>query len=368
MQIEDNVRGGMSPKEARFAALWTFGGLEQAKEEYRDRRGVPVVEAVGRDLRHAARALRRAPGFTIVALATLAVGIGAGTAVFSVVNAVLLRSLAVPNPQDLRILQWTGTDDRVPSLAEQPIDSGPRRTAHSFPHPLFSSLRELASGEAAVFGFIPIDSVAARARGDAFPADGVMVSDNFFDDLGVRPVLGRLFAAGQDEGTAPNVVITDGWWERLYARDPGALGQTVLLNGAAFNVMGVLPADFAGVLPGDRREFYVLMSARPQFFKEPFQTFTSNHHWWIRMMARLKAGSSDAQLGATLTVAFARQAAEVHERAEGSRGTGAGRPVRRLRPLRQAAPPDAGRGRPGHAGGLRQPRRAVAGPGRRPAT
>jgi predicted permease len=310
MQVEDNLQQGMSPEEARFDAMRKFGPIEQVKEEYRDRRGVPVIENGLRDLRHSTRVLRRAPGFTLVAIATLAVGIGAGTSVFSVVNAVLLSSLAVPNPQDLRVLQWTGTEGRIPSLAEQAVVSGPRVSAYSFPYPLFTSLRDAAQNVADVFGFIPIDGVAVRARGDVFAADGVMVSDNFFEGLGVQPVLGRLPAASGGDHGATSVVITHEWWERLFAREPGVLGQAIILNGSAFEVIGVLPSSFAGVLPGERREFYVSTSSRPQFFREPFQTFTSNRHWWVRLMARLRPGSRDAALVARLTAAFAAQAGE----------------------------------------------------------
>ena len=264
------------------------------------------------DLRYTIRVLRKSPGFTTVAVLSLALGIGACTAIFSVVNAILLRSLPVPNPHELRVLQWSGNDAQVPSLAEKPTQNVNRFTAYSVSHPMFLTLREQGAERADIFGFIPIEDVAIRARSDAFAANGLMVSDNFFSSLGVRPSIGRLFGAGDDDaGAPPNVVITYGWWEKLFARDPGVLGQAVTLNGSSSTIIGVLPREFPGVRPGERREFYVPMSARPQFFKEPFQTFTSTRHWWVRLMARLKPDVSDAQLQTALTLVFAREASAV---------------------------------------------------------
>jgi len=270
------------------------------------------MEIIGQDFRYSIRTLGKNPGFTIVVLLSLALGIGACTAIFSIVNGVLLRSLAVPNPQELRALQWTGLDTRIPSLNDKPTESGNRRTAYSVSHPMFLSLREQAAPLADIFGFIPIDDVAARISDNAFAANGMMVSDNFFLGLGVQPIIGRLFLPGENEASsASNVVITYDWWEKHLGRHPGALGQTITLNGSRSTIIGVLPRDFAGVIPGRPCEFYAPMSARAQFFKEPFQTFTSTRHWWIRLMARLKPNSSDAQLQPALTVIFAREASQV---------------------------------------------------------
>ncbi|HXG68638.1 MAG TPA: ABC transporter permease [Blastocatellia bacterium] len=309
---EEKVKEGLGPAAARRAALIELGGVEQIKERVREIRMGHYLETIGQDLGFGARMLRKNPGFTIVALTSLALGIGACTAIFSIVNGVLLRSLPVPNPQELRVLQWTGTDSRIPSLNDKPVENGNRVTAYSVSHPMFLSLREAGAAQADIFGFIPIEDVAVRARGDAFAASGLMVSDNFFPGLGVRPLIGRLFAAGDDgAGATPTVVITYDWWEKHFARDPGVLGQAVALNGGSSTIIGVLPRAFAGVIPGERRDFYVPMSARAQFFKEPFQSFTSDRHWWVRLMARLQPATSDAQLQAALTAIFARQAGEV---------------------------------------------------------
>ncbi|MGD0457704.1 MAG: ABC transporter permease [Terriglobia bacterium] len=262
------------------------------------------------DLRYGLRMLAKNPGFTAVAVLSLALGIGAGTAVFSLVNAILLRSLPVPNPQELRVIRWTGDYVHMTSLNEPlATTSGSRMSAHSVTHPAFLNLREQGAALANIFGFQPLQDITARAKSEAFTTRGMMVSDNFFSGLGVHPFMGRLLNAEEDfKGSATSVVITYDWWERHLALDPGVLGQTVVLDGTGFTVVGVLPPEFSGVVPGDPSEFYVPMAAQSQFLYRPI---TESYHWFVRLMARLRPGVSDTQLRATLDVAFAREAGAI---------------------------------------------------------
>jgi len=262
------------------------------------------------DLRYGLRMLAKNPGFTAVAVLSLALGIGAGTAVFSLVNAILLRSLPVPNPQELRVIRWTGDYVHMTSLNEPlATTSGSRMSAHSVTHPAFLNLREQGAALANIFGFQPLQDITARAKSEAFTTRGMMVSDNFFSGLGVHPFMGRLLNAEEDfKGSATGVVITYDWWERHLALDPGVLGQTVVLDGTGFTVVGVLPPEFSGVVPGDPSEFYVPMAAQSQFLYRPI---TESYHWFVRLMARLRPGVSDTQLRATLDVAFAREAGAI---------------------------------------------------------
>ncbi len=251
------------------------------------------IEDFSRDLGLALRTLAKSPGFTAVAVLSLALGIGAGTTVFSLVNAILLRSLPVPNPHELRALHWTGTHLRVPSW-----DGGDT----SYPPPLFSILRERAGTQADIFGFVPLGDVIVRARSEPFPAQGAMVSDNYFSGLGVQPVIGRALTPGEDfAGTGMSVVISFDWWEKQYAFDPSVLGQMITLNGAGFRIVGVLPQGFSGLQPGQPAAFYVPMADRSQFL---YVAITSNFHWYVRLMARLRPGTDDVKLGAALEAAF----------------------------------------------------------------
>ncbi len=303
MHIEDNVRQGMTPEEARRQALIQLGGVESTKEAYRDQRGVPWLENGMRDMRHGMRGLGKNPGFTLVSVLSLAIGIGAGTAVFSIVNGVLLRSLPVPNPHELRVVQWTGTDVRMRSISGHFETKGNRTAAESVSPPLFDDLRAKGSELADIFGFAPFDDVIARARREAFAANGLVVSDNFFSALGVRPILGRLFMpAENDADAAQQIVITSEWWEKHFDRDPSVIGQPVFLNASSFTIIGVLPSGFSGVRPGAPREFYALLTPQSQFQERAVRV---PDHWWLRMMARIRPHHSDAQLKAALDVAFA---------------------------------------------------------------
>ena len=257
------------------------------------------------DVRYALRQLRKSPGFALVAIVSIALGIGAGSAVFSLVNAILLRSLPVPNPHELRVLRWTGNDVQMTSLNDQPNRQGNRWVAHSVTHPMFLSLREHGKPLADIFGFQPLQDITFRAKSDPFTTRGMMVSDNFFSGLGLHPFIGRLLSAEDFADSGTNVVITDDLWEKQFGRDPGALGQTVILNDSGFTIVGILPHGFSGVVPGDPSEFYVPMSSHSQFLYRPI---TESFHWFVRLMARLRPGVNDTQLGATLDVVFARDA------------------------------------------------------------
>lgn len=276
------------------------------------------------DLRYAFRQLLKTPGFTAVAVLSLALGIGANTAVFSLVNAILLGSLPVPNPQELRTVQWSGVDAKVRMMtgSVRPAGSstksssplalstspGRRMISNAFTYAQYRALREQSATQADVFGFTELHNVNVRARHEPFTADGLMVSDNFFSGLGLRPVLGRLFTVGDDQpGTAPLAVITYGWWDKQFALDPNVLGQTVSLNGNSFTIVGVLPREFRGVEVADTKQFYVPMSAQPQLMAN--WPPTSPDHWWIHALARVRPGVTDAQVQAAFDSVFAPQVA-----------------------------------------------------------
>jgi predicted permease len=256
------------------------------------------------NLKLAVRQLVKSPAFTLVAIGSLALGIGASTAVFSLVNAVLLRSLPVPNPHELRALQWTGLDSRIPSLNGQVEREGNRTTAESVHHPMFLDIRRELAPMANIFGYRPLPEVVARAAGEPFVGNGWLVSDNFFAALGVTPLAGRVFtptSVSSDSGHG--VIIAYAWWERHFSRAAEAIGQPLVINGHSFTVLGVLPRDFPGLNPAEPPEFYVLMQ---EGFPLLSQTLNRETHWNIRMMARLKPATSDEQFNAAMNVVFAR--------------------------------------------------------------
>ena len=280
------------------------------------------------DLRFALRQLAKSPVFTAVAVISLALGIGANTAIFSLVNAILLSSLPVPNPQELRVLQWTGTEPKVRNMTGsfQLLGGGAgrgsgammtfgaaasqRALVDAFTYPQYRALREQGAAQAEILSYTELHGVNVRARQEPFTADALMVSDNFFSGLGVRPVIGRAFAAGDDSpGSAPIAVLSYDCWEKQFARDPEALGQTVALNGNPVTIVGVAPREFRGVGLADTNAFYVPMSAQPLLAAN--WSFTSPDHWWVHLLARVRSGVTGAQLQAALDVIFAAQVEKV---------------------------------------------------------
>ncbi|UCE46752.1 MAG: ABC transporter permease, partial [Phycisphaerales bacterium] len=218
------------------------------------------------DIKYVFRMLRNSPGFTAVAVLSLALGIGAGTAIFSLVNGILLRSLPVSNPHELRVLEWTGRDPQIDAFHGSMYTNESRLTrADVVSYPAFARLRRDCNDLADVFGYKPLHNVTARAQREAFVTKGAMVSDNFFSALGVKPLLGRLLSSqDNDPGTRSVTVITNTLWQRQFDGNPGVLGQPILYNGYDFTIVGVLPRGFVGIQPADETPFYVPMSAQPQ--------------------------------------------------------------------------------------------------------
>jgi predicted permease len=304
LRIERNIAAGMPPEEARYAALRSFGGYEQIKEHAREQRGGAWLGQLVQDIRYGLRMLARSPVFTTVAVLSLALGIGTATAVFSLVNAILLGSLPVPNPQELRAICWSGTDVHMANYMGYGGPEIPgQKSGNSFSSDVFSALRKQCKAQAEIFGYAPLQDAVARARREAVRARGLMVSDNYFSVLGVRPLLGSLLGT-EGAGAAPSseVVISYKWWERQFDLDPGVIGQQLVLNGHSLTVVGVLPPGFTGVMPGSSPDLFVPLLAGIQ---PPSKWATSAaDSWWIALMGRLRPGVSDAQLQAVLDPAL----------------------------------------------------------------
>ena len=231
LQVEEYVRAGMPRDEARAAALRRFGRVDSIKDEYRDLRGLPAVDAVLRDIRYSARLLRRSPGFAVMAFLTLAIGIGATTAVFSLVNRALLRPLPVERPHELVSLNNSGARGMLPM----------------FSYPNYVDIRDRAGVFAGLvaYRFAPL-SVSANGVNERLW--GYEVSGNYFDVLGVRPVLGRTLSPADDaqRGAHPVVVVSFRYWQQRLGADPAAVGRPVLVNGRSYTLIGVAPRGFFG--------------------------------------------------------------------------------------------------------------------------
>lgn len=228
LQTDENVRLGMSPEEARRQALLKLGSREAVREQYYEERSLPVLEYLQQDVRFALRQLRKAPGFTAVAVLTLALGIGANTAVFSVVYSVLLQPLPYRDASRLVVMNET-----VPNVGVVSVS-----------YPNFLDWRAQSRAFA---GMAALEDVGFNLSGLTEPESirGLAVSPNLLATMGLRPVIGRDFVASEEEpGTAPVVLLGYSLWQRRFAGNTAVLGRTITLDGHDFTVIGVLPSDF----------------------------------------------------------------------------------------------------------------------------
>jgi predicted permease len=233
LHIDDNLRAGMTAEEARRRAMIRLGGLEQAKELYRERRGIPLLESLWQDSRYGLRGLCKSPGFTAVAVLTLAFGIGASTAVFSLVNTVLLKPMPFPHAERI-VFPWR----LLPPQFNLGFKEGPwgrveflflSRTSRTFEY----------------LGAFQSDSFNLTGSGHPVHVDGLRASAGFFPALGVAPELGRTFTDAEDHpGHAHEVILSDALWRERFGADPGILGRVLDLNGAPYTVIGVMPPGF----------------------------------------------------------------------------------------------------------------------------
>ncbi|HKG95310.1 MAG TPA: ABC transporter permease [Gemmatimonadaceae bacterium] len=268
-EAAERVRQGMSPDDARRSALADFGGVERFKEEGRDARGVRPLEDLARDLHFALRVLRRNPGFTAATVLTLALGIGAATAIYSVVYGVLLRPLPYADAGRLVVL-W-----------ERDVAHGAERNVVSVAN--FEAWRERSRSFEGMAGLVPKPAViAGTARAERVM--GAEVSPGYFQLLGVAPALGREFGESDAQGGgAAVIVLSDGYWKRHFGGDPAALGRALTIDGRPHTVVGVMPPDF------DPPRFAWLDEQQMWF---PFAATERNRSWgrFLLVVARLKDG------------------------------------------------------------------------------
>ena len=308
-QVADHVRAGMSPGDARRRARLEFGGLDQVKELCRDARGSRWLEDFGRDLRHALRRqfTYRSSGVPVLAAVALAIGIGASTAMFGVLDAVVLQPL--PFPQEDRLVAGWKTNRTDPT----------RFIELSYPEFLewraqATSFDSLAALPTTVYGY----SYVLTGRGDPVAIESARVTSEFFDVLGVRPMLGRAFVATDDrEGAQPTVVLTHAFWTTVLGADPEVIGTGLTLTGVDFTVIGVLPAGFVFPCGVD---VFTALGTRPGLVK--------NRTVFLQVIGRLRPGVSRERAAAELDGIVSRLEAQ-------RPGSTAGDRIAALTPLRE---------------------------------
>jgi putative ABC transport system permease protein len=286
-EIDDNIARGMNPREAAFAAQRKFGNVTIAKETTHCMNTIGFLETLGQDLRYAARLLRLEPGFFTVAILCLALGIGANTAIFHLLDAVRLRTLPVAKPQEL-----VG----VVIGPNQNCCTGNFSTSHpDFTYALWDQFRTRQQAFSSLFAWAAHRFNTATG-GEVHNVEGLYASGDFFKTLGVVPAVGRLYSTADDHPGcgAPGVVLGYSFWQSEYGGQASAIGRKILLDGKPFEIIGVAQAGFFGVEVGRSFDVAIPVCAEPLINGENAHT-PKRHHWWLAVIGRLKPGWTLAQ-------------------------------------------------------------------------
>src|SRR5690242_6478081 len=278
-RADDLVQRGMSPDAARYEARRRFGNVGGHRERSRERNLLAWLDTFVGDVRYALRSMRAAPAFAFVAILSLALGIGANTAIFSLINAVMLKELPVVHPEELVSMR--------------------RYTMEILTNPLWESIRDrqdmfssiAASGET---------SFNLSSGGETNRVRGIWVSGDFYKTLGVHTILGREISRGDDyRGCPPVAVLSYGFWRDAYGASPDAIGKTIVFDGHPFTIIGVNQPGFTGVNVGMRPQVYAPICDEP-IVRGANSALDRRTTWWLRVIGRPKPGLTLEQINARL--------------------------------------------------------------------
>jgi putative ABC transport system permease protein len=299
LATQENISRGMTPEEAARAARVRLGGRTQLKETNRELRGLPFIETALQDLRFAFRMLRKNPGFSAIAILTLALGIGANTAIFSVVYAVLLKPLPYPG------------SDQLFTVFQQDVKNPKNVNGFSFLN--LRDLREQSEIFSDLSG-VQAHQLTLTGRGEAFNIDTSVVTPDLFTTFRVQPILGRMFIADDGKpGAAPVVVLSETLWRGSFAADPAIIGTSISLDKRAFTVIGVAPAAFRFPQLQKSRQIWVPIVNDPLFGS--WLERRGGH--WLTLTGRVKPGVNPAQAEAQFDAIAARLAKDYPEYNDG---------------------------------------------------
>jgi predicted permease len=310
-EIAQNVARGMPAAEARRQALITFGGVQQTRENVRQVRWTYLAEILAQDLRYALRMLRKSPGFTAVAVLTLALGIGMNSAIFSLIDAVLFRSLPADRQEELVLLRWHAhsrgkvhSHSSYGDCPNQRLKENPNGCSFSLPfQKMLETKNTVFSGLAAFSGAPQLDLSGNGAA--SIVNSGQLVSGNFFATLGVQAALGRTLGPSDNApNAAPVMVLSYGYWQNAFGGSPDTVGRVVKLNGQPFTIVGVAEPRFEGLSPGRRIDLWLPLSVRAGLMPRWTPEEDDAGSWWIVILARLKPGVSAAQAQAAASLLY----------------------------------------------------------------
>ncbi len=291
IEADDLAAEGLNPESARRV----FGNVTAAEERFYESRRWLWFEQFAQDLRYGLRMLRRNPAFTSIAVLSLALGIGANTAVFSLVDAVMLKSLPVRAPQELRVLNWVweGNAPLENHSGYRTLDPKTgQRVSGSFSYPAYRLFVENVPQFSDLVGYARYE-FTLTANGSSEFAAGQIVTGNYFTALGAQPLIGRPILAEDDVPGRPRVaVLTYRCWDKRFALDPGVIGRDVLINQRPVTVVGVMPPAFQGLYPGAATDVFVPMAMDAEVGPERF-SLSQPDTWWVQIFGRLRPGASE---------------------------------------------------------------------------
>jgi predicted permease len=306
---EDLMKSGVPRGEAFRRAKAELGSIPAGSEQCRAAWGTRFIDTLRADLRFATRMLVKSPGFTAIAIGSLALGIGANTAIFSMAKQVLLDQLNVPRVGQLRLLAWHSKGHSIVHSEWGDM----HRTADgqgstSFSYPVYEQLRRQNHDLGELFAFKNLGRLNVTVNGEAEVVNGDLVSGNFYEQMQVQPQQGRAISPSDDVvGAAPIAVISDSYWERRFNRSRSALGKTILVNLIPVTIVGVNPPAFTGAKGTlSSPQLFLPFSVQPAIY--PYQNvnslLASNKVWWMQIMARVSPGTDETKARAALDVAF----------------------------------------------------------------
>ena len=314
-ETQENMERGMSPEEARYAAMRKFGNVTRVMEETRAVWISIWLEELLQDVRYGWRMVRNSPGFAAAAILTLALGIGANTAIFSLIDAVMLRALPVAKPSELVLLKWSARNSpRIQGY----MTSGDCFTTGfgaanpsgcSFSQPMFHEI-EKANQFSGVAAFANSGPLALTGSGPASMISGQLVSGDFFGTMGVKAAVGRVLEATDDlPNAAPAAVLNYGYWQSSFGGSRDAIGHTIDLNGVPFTIVGVAEQRFTGITLGSDFDVWLPISAGPRITSAMMWDKRQDNasFWWLTILGRMKPGTNLAQAQAVVSGVFRNQ-------------------------------------------------------------
>ena len=306
---DDLVRSGLPRSEAFRRARLEFGGVEMQKEECRASLGLRFWDELTSDLRYGWRSLGHSKAFTAVAVLSLALGIGANTAIFTLAKEVLLKTMDVPHSERLRLFTWAAKP-RIQHFggAWGSFDGNAagEMVGTPFPYPLYLEMRRHNEVLDDLVAFKDLYQLTATIDGQAEAIDGMLVSGNFYHSLGAEVIAGRAITPEDDSLAAtPVAVISDAYWAKRFGRSASALGRVINLNRLPVTIVGVNSPRFKGAKAGGTPEIFFPVGLQPQVIpNQRGSLLATNGFWWLMVMGRLKPGVSEEAAQAALDVSF----------------------------------------------------------------